>query len=77
MGVLATELPDIDLSELEPKSLVHGNEEQVEVVVLALAVLSLRRRATRQQQHLQDPVAPDVSYVSSAGSRDVGPCEYF
>lgn len=67
LGMLALELPDVDLGIVEPLKVVAGDDACLAVAVMALAVLAKRRglwghpEKEHVPQGLQEPMTPDVS----------------
>jgi hypothetical protein len=80
LGVLADDLLSMDLTLVDPRKVVEGSERELEVVIMAFAVVAKRKgmdlRPEREdylsyeelvdegEEKLQEPIEPDISFSS-------------
>lgn len=79
LGVLADDLLGMDLTLVDPRKVVKGEEREMEVVIMAFVVVAKRKGIILHPKEtvdwleeedeggLQEPMLPDVSFSSSSG----------
>jgi len=83
LGVLADDVLGMDLTLVDPRRVVEGEERELEVVIMAFVVVAKRKgidlkprevdwMEDSEEEGLQEPMIPDISFSSTgSGSGDV------